>query len=274
MATPGYFRTLKIPLLAGRAFSEHDRRGTPRVIAVNQTLARRLWPGEDPLGRRLVIDYQAGAYPYEVVAVVGDTRHRGPRSEPRRELFIPHAQNPYLAMNVALRVSGDPRAVEALARQELRRMDPAQPVQRVFRLEQVVAASVAAERFTRGLFLALAGIGLALAATGLYALLSFLVARRGHELGVRTALGATRLSLAALVVGESLRLAGAGALAGLALAAGLSRLMGSQLFGVSPADPAAHAGAAALLLAAALAAALQPALRAASVDPARALRAE
>jgi putative ABC transport system permease protein len=147
-------------------------------------------------------------------------------------------------------------------------------VHRVVQLEDVVAASVAAERFTRGLFLALAGIGLALAATGLYALLSFLVARRGHELGVRTALGATRFSLAGLVVGESLRLAGAGALVGLALAAALTRLMGSQLFDVSPADPLAHAGAALLLALAALLAALQPALRAARVDPTRALRAE
>lgn len=274
MATPGYFRTLRIPLLAGRELTEDDRRGTPRVIAVNQTLARRLWPGEDPVGRRLMIDYQAGVYPYEIVAVVGDTRHRGLRGEPRRELFIPHAQNPYLAMNVVLRTTTAPLDVERLARRELRALDPAQPVQRVFRLADVVAASVATERFTLGLFLALAGVALALAATGVYALLSFLVARRSHELGIRIALGATRPRLAALVVGESLRLVALGGVFGLGLAAGLSHLMASQLYGVSRTDPTAYAVALALMLAIAAAAALPPARRAAAVDPVRAMRAE
>jgi hypothetical protein len=236
MATPGYFRTLRIPLLAGRAFSDDDRLGTARVSAVNQTLARRLWPNQDAVGRRLVIDYGAGPYPYEVVAVVGDTRHRGLRGEPRRELFIPHAQNPYLALNIALRTTAPPRDVELLARKELRALDPAQPMQRAFLLADVVRASAESERLTLRLFLALAVLALVLAATGLYALLSFLVARRRHELGVRIALGATRARLLALVMGESLRLLATGGVLGLGLAALLARLLSSQLYGVAPTD--------------------------------------
>jgi putative ABC transport system permease protein len=272
MATPGYFRTLRIPLLAGRPFDDDDRFGGPRVIAVNQTLARRLWPGADAVGRRLVIDYQAGAYSYEVVAVVGDTRHRGLRGEPRRELFLPHAQNPYLALNVALRTTAPPRDVELLARKELRGLDPAQPMQRAFLLADVVRASTQSERLTLRLFGVLALLALALAATGLYALLSFLVARRRHELGIRIALGATGSRLRSLVLGESLRLLAAGSALGLALAAALSRLLSSQLYGVSPADPAAHLMALLLLGLVVALASLQPAGRAAAVDPVRALR--
>jgi predicted permease len=272
MATPGYFRTLRIPLLAGRAFSEDDRLGTARVAAVNQTLARRLWPNEDAVGRRLMLDYGAGAYAYEVVAVLGDTRHRGLRGEPRRELFIPHAQNPYLAMNVALRTTAPPRDVERLARRELRALDPAVPVRRTFLLADVVRASTESERLTLRLFVALALLALTLAATGLYALLSFLVARRRHELGVRIALGASRPRLLALVMGESLRLLALGGALGLGLAAVLARLLASQLYGVSPQDAATHLLALLLLVAVAVVASLAPARRAASVDPVRALR--
>jgi len=116
MATPGYFGTLGLPLVAGREFSDRDDADAPRVVIVNQKLARNAWGSENPIGRNLILDYQRGPYPYQVVGVVGDARHDGPRSEPVPEIFIPHSQNPYLVMNVIARTAVDPAAVAQAAR--------------------------------------------------------------------------------------------------------------------------------------------------------------
>ena len=274
MATPGYFDTIGMKLLRGRDFSADDRRETPRVIVVNQTMARHTWPNDDPLGKRLMIDYQTGVYPYEVVGVVNDTRHLGLKSAPRREVFIPHGQNPYLAMNVIVRSSADAALLAKAVAQQVATLDPAQPVERVRLLEDVVAAASGPDRFAAALLLALAFVAAVLAATGIHGLLSYLVARRSHELGVRLALGAEKRDLLQLVLGESARLIGVGTAAGLLISLALARLVAALLFEVSAHDMATFTLVALAMLLLGLLASYLPARRAMQVDPMVALRAE
>ncbi len=274
MATPGYFETIGMKLLRGRDFSEHDRRETPRVIVVNETLARTTWPNDEPIGKRLMIDYQTGVYPYEVVGLVNDTRHRGLKNAPRREVFIPHGQNPYLAMNVVVRATRDPALLKKALAREVAALDPAQPVERVRLMEDVVREASGPDRFAVALLAALALVAALLAATGIYGLLSYLVARRSHELGVRLALGAERRDVLRLVMGESARLVVAGTAAGLLLSLALARLVGALLFEVSAYDGATFALVPLAMVVVGLAASYVPARRAMQVDPIVALRAE
>ena len=147
MATPGYFGTLGLPLMAGREFTDRDDADAPRVVVINQKLATNAWGSENPVGRRLVLDYQQGPYPYEVVGVVRDDRHKGPRSEPVPEIFIPHAQNPYLVLNVIARTTLDPVAVAQTARAYALRVDPDQPVHSVTTMDQLLGDAVQLDRF-------------------------------------------------------------------------------------------------------------------------------
>ena len=273
MSTPGYFQTIGMKLLGGRDFSDRDRRDTPRVIVVNQTMARQTWPNDDPLGKRLMIDLN-GLYPYEVVGVVNDTRHMGLKNAPRREVFLPHGQAPYLAMNVLVRASGDPSLLTKAVAREVAALDPAQPVERVRMMEDVVSAASAADRFAAALLVALALVAAALAATGIYGLLSYLVARRSHELGVRLALGAERRDVLRLVMGESARLLTSGTALGLLLSLVLARLVSALLFEVSAYDAATFGAVPLAMALLGLAASYVPARRAMRVDPIVALRAE
>ena len=272
MATPGYFRTLGLPLLAGREFTDRDDQDAARVVIVNQTLARDAWGTVDPVGRNLVLDYQRGPYPYQVVGVVRDSRFDGPRSEPVPEIFIPHAQNPYLVMNVIARTRLDPVAVAQTARAHALRVDPDQPVHSVTTMEQLFGDAVQLDRFAMLLITLFAVGGLITAAGGVYALLAYTVAQRRREIALRMALGASPRRVARSIVTESLLLAAAGGALGLAGAAAGSRFARSLLFGVAPQDPVTLVTAVVLLLAVVVAASWLPARRAALIDPSRALR--
>ncbi|PYQ08079.1 MAG: hypothetical protein DMF82_02240 [Acidobacteria bacterium] len=272
MVTPGYFNTMRMALRRGRGFTADDGPDRPRIIVVNETLARRAFPGRDPVGQRLVIDYRGGAYPYEIVGVVGDTRFRGLKAEPRPELFIPHAQNPYLGLSLVVRTSSDPAAMLRRVQREIAAVDPLQPAYGLVTMDDLVRRSVAADRFATVLLGLLAGLALALAATGIYGVLSFLVAQRTHEIGLRMALGATRRAVVRMVMGESLRLTLAGCGIGLLASLGLARAAAGLLYEVRPDDPATLGGVVALMAGVALLAALVPAHRASRLDPLVALR--
>jgi putative ABC transport system permease protein len=261
-------------LRRGRGFTDADDDRAPRVIVVNETLARQAFGTDDPVGRRLVLDYLGGAYPYEIVGLVGDVRFGSVKATPRPELFIPHAQNPYLDLTVVVRAQGDAASMVARVRQEIAAVDPRQPAHAVATMEDLVRRSTAADRFLTALILGLAALALVLAATGLHGLLAYLVGQRTQELGLRQALGATPLQVIGLVLGESLRLVLAGGGVGLLLAVALLPQVSALLYEVGPSDVWAWAGATGLLLATALLASLIPARAAARVDPLSALRAE
>ena len=230
------FGTLGLPLIAGREFTDGDDDDAPRVVIVNQKLARAAWGAEDPVGRNLVLDYQRGPYPYEVVGVVRDDRD-GPRSEPVPEIFIPHAQNPYLVMNVIARTSLDPMAVAQTARASALRVDPDQPVHSVTTMQQLLGDAVQLDRFAMLLVTLFAIGGLITAAGGVYALLAYTVVQRRREIALRMALGASPRRVARAIVMESLALAVAGGSIGLVAAAASSRFARTMLFGVAPQDP-------------------------------------
>lgn len=271
MATPGYFRAIGIPLKAGRLFEKTDGEDAPRVVLVNEALARKAFP-LGAVGKRLVIDYQAGEYPYEIVGVVGDTRFAGPRAEPRPEVFIPHAQNPYLDVNVAVKTSAAPWTLTGPIRETVRAMDPAQPVHSIVLMEGLAAEAVAADRFLALLLAALAISALVLSLAGVAGVLAAEVSQRGRELGIRLALGASPMSVRRTVLGDALGLVLVGGVLGLTAAALLARLLGALLFGVSPLAPWAYAAALLVLAASALVAADGPARRAMRLDPATSLR--
>jgi putative ABC transport system permease protein len=272
MATPGYFGTLRLPLTAGREFTDRDDADAPRVVIVNQMLARNTWGTENPVGRNLILDYQRGPYPYEVVGVVGDARDDGPRSEPVREIFIPHSQNPYLVMNVVARTTLAPVAVARTARAYALRVDPDQPVHSVTTMDQLLGDAVQLDRFAMLLITLFAVAGLITAAGGVYALLAYTVVQRRREIAVRMALGASPRRVARSIVLESLVLAAAGGTIGIVGAAASTRFARTLLFGVAPQDPVTLVTAVAVLLVVVVAASWLPARRAALIDPARAMR--
>lgn len=274
MITPRYFETMKIPLREGRAFTAGDHMNAPRVVVVNTELARRVWSGESAVGRQLVIDYRGGKYPYEVVGVAGNTRYYGFRSQAEPEIFIPHAQNPYLALNVIARTGGDAAVLGRAAERVALEIDPAQPVHSLVTMEELMARWVAPDRFMLELFGAFAALAMLLAGIGIYGVMAQMVALRTHEIGIRMALGAKRRDVLRLVAGEAWRFIGAGIGIGLLSAFALSRFMARLLYGVSAQDPATFVTVVFVLAALAAAASLAPAVRAARVEPMRALREE
>jgi putative ABC transport system permease protein len=271
MATPGYFATLRLPLISGREFTDRDDAEAPRVVVVNQKLARQAWGSEDPVGRHLILDYQRGPYPYEVVGVVRDARDDGPRSEPVPEIFIPHSQNPYLIMNVIARTTLDPAALAQTARAYALRVDRDQPVHSVTTMEQLLGNALQLDRFAMLLITLFAVAGIITAAGGVYALLAYTVVQRRREIAVRMALGASPRRVARSIVMESLVLALAGGTIGIVGAVASSRFARRLLFGVAPQDPVTLVTAVAVLLVVVVAASWLPARRAALIDPARAL---
>jgi predicted permease len=272
MATPGYFATLGLPLIAGREFSARDATTAPRVIIVNESLARSAWNGQDPLGRTLVLDYQGGPTERQVVGVVRDARYDGPRSAPAPEIFIPHAQNPYLVMNVVVRTTVEPAALGQSARAQALKVDPDQPVHSVTTMDRLLDDALQQDRFAMLLVALFAAAGLVTATTGVYALLAYTVAQRRREIAVRMAIGASSTSVARLIVAESLLLATIGCVVGAAGVATVSRLGQSILFGIAPQDPLTLASTAAVLLAAVLVASWLPARRAARINPVSVMR--
>lgn len=274
MATPDYLKTIGLPLKKGRWLAESDQFDTPRVIAINEALARETWPEGDAVGKRLIIDYLGGKYPYEIVGVVGDARYYGLKREAVPEVFIPHAQNPYLSMNVVIKTSSDPASLVDVIRREVLALDTGQPVHSILTMDQMINRWVAPDRFSMMLLGLLASIAMALAATGVYATLMYTVSRRTHEIGVRMALGASRSDVFKLVLKDSMKLILAGLTLGLAGAIALTRVVSGLLYNVSATDPATFLVVPLILATVALLASYIPARRAMRVEPMIALRQE
>ena len=272
MATPGYFETMGISLLQGRNFTEQDRRDTVAVIIVNKRMADQVWPNQNPVGKRLMLDYNRGKYAYEVVGVIGGIRYYGLKVDSRPEVFIPHAQNAYLPMNLVVRTASDPTRMVEPVKAQVREIDPLQAVSNIRTMDTLVSRSVATDRFSMWLLGLLGSLALALAATGLFSLLSYLVSQRTHEIGVRMALGAQHRDILRLVLGQGALLLAAGLAIGLGASFICARLLSSLLFGISTTDPLTFIITPALLSLAALLACYIPARRATKVDPLAALR--
>jgi putative ABC transport system permease protein len=272
--TPDYFTALRIPLHRGRPLTEHDTSTTPLSVLVNETFARRYFPGRNPLGERLKFlgDYFDGA----IVGVVGDVRQRGLESDALPEMYISYLQKPMLwpTMNLVIRTTIDPAMLAASVRQAIQAVDPNQPIYNAQPMEQLVATSLAARRFSMLLLAAFAVLAVLLAAAGIYGVISFAVAERAREIGIRLALGAQARNVLQLVAVQGMKPILSGIALGVGAAYALTRLMKSLLFGVSATDPLTFAGVALLLLVVALLASLLPARRATKVDPLIALRHE
>lgn len=274
MATPGYFETMGIAIREGRNFNEHDRRESVAVMLVNRSMAEKVWPGESAVGKQLMLDYNRGKYAYEVVGVTEDLRYYGLKKEPAPEVFIPHAQNAYLPMNVVVRTRSNPARLSETIKAQVRGLDATQPVSNVITMDQLVSRSVATDRFSMWLLGSLASLALVLATTGLFSLLSYLVSRRKHELAVRVALGAQHRDISKLVLGQGAVLLLAGIGLGLVASFVCTRFFASLLFGVGATDPVTFLTTPSLLAFVAFLACYIPARRATKVDPSEALRAE
>jgi predicted permease len=271
LASPGYFAAMGVPLIAGRDFNEHDLYAAEPVVIVSATLARQVFEGRSPLGRRIKCGLERDEW-MRVVGVVGDMRNDNPAVPPGPELYMSYRQHPYHAndLHIVVRAQAD---VSAAARKTIARIDPAIPV-KVSTLEQFHSDAVALPRFRTFLLIVFAGLAATLATAGVYAVMSYVAAQRQAEMGVRLALGATGGDVVSILVGRGAKLTAIGLACGLAMALVMGRLIESMLYGIRLEDPLAIGGAVLLLSGAALLAALIPALRASRVDPVLALREE
>lgn len=273
MATsPGFFKTMSVAPIRGRIFTEEDREESAPVAVVSEALAKRFWPSEDAIGKRI-------GYPYEspcltIVGVVPNVRLDSLRDTANIAVYVPFRQRkfPSPEMTIVLRSNGDAGVVERQLRSSVSAIDRTVPVSAVRSMDDVVSASVARPRFMTFIVGGFALAALLLGATGIYGVMSYVVSRRTHEMGVRIALGATSRDIFRLVVGRGAMLAAVGALVGCAVAVGATRALGSLLFEVSATDPLTFGSAVVLFVAAAVFASAGPARRATRADPATALR--
>jgi putative ABC transport system permease protein len=267
--SPGYFQTMGIPLRQGRFFTDRDVQGRPRFAIVNETLARRYFAGR-ALGRRIS---QGRGEPWiEIAGIVGDIRFSKLSSEPMPEVYYPVAQEPRTLMWLAVRTAADPLRLVASIRSEIQAVDRDVPVGSVMTMDERVSKSLGTSRFLLFLLIAFAGVALLLAGVGAYGVMSYSVAQRTHEIGVRVAVGARGEDILALVVKHGLRLTVLGVAIGLAASFAVTRVLLSFLYGVSPTDPVTLGAASLVMAGVALVASYMPARRAAKVDPIVALR--
>lgn len=276
-ATPGFFDAFGMELRHGRGFTVADDAGAVPVAVVNEAFVRRyIPPGDDATGRRFTFGDPAapGTEWLDIVGVVADARRSGLAAPVRPEAYLPHAQVARNALTYVIRFSGDANTLMPLVRAAVREVDPLVPVASVATIDQILVESLAARRFVTMLLGAFATLGLLLAAIGIYGVVSYLVAQRRREVGIRMAMGATRGDVLRLIVGQSLRQVVPGIVLGGIAAVLVTRLLRSQLFGVTPADPPTFAGVALILLAVGAVASYVPARRAARTDPQVALREE
>jgi putative ABC transport system permease protein len=284
LVTPGYFPTMGLRLRAGRLLTATDRTGAPLVMVINETLAHRAWPGQDPLGKRVACCEPGpnGTPSWKtVVGVVADVRAHGVGEAAPPEFYLPMSQAPRAAwrwidrtMTLALRTGADPLAAAPVMRDAVWSVDRSLPVYSIATMDDRRSASLAASRFSTLLLTVFGGIALLLAAIGVYGVISYGVTQRAQEIGIRVALGAGRARVLRLVVGHAVALTSLGLALGLGGAMLLSRLIGGLLFRVSPTDPPTLGAGVVVLTGVALIAALLPAERAARLDPAVTLRAE
>lgn len=284
VTTPGYFEAMGIPARRGRLLTADDRLPGRPVVVINETTARRYWPAEDPVGKRLRLGGSVDTLPREIVGVVGDVKHKGVDQETRPEMYLPHAQFPSArpdsagaaarAMTLVIRTDGDPARLAAAVRAIIGRIDRELPVAQVRTLDEVFSASVSTPRFTTVLLGAFGGLALVLAALGVYGVISYSVAQRSQEMGIRMALGARGTDVVRLVVVQGMRPATVGLVLGVLAAIAGTRLMRQFLYGVSETDPASFAAGVLALGVAGLVATVIPARRATRADPLTALRAD
>ena len=272
-ASPGFFTTMGIAILRGRDFSDHDVNGAPQVVIINDSLSRRFFPGQDPVGKMIKFSPESKEQ-YQIIGVAADTRDIHLSSAPRPEIYFPILQDAYTEIHVVVRSTLDAPAVTRLLENCLWSVDKDEPLRRVRTMTEVISGSVAEPRFRTWLLSAFATAGLTLTLIGIYGVISYSVMQRTHEMGVRIALGAQPENVLRLVLAQGLRLALLGSAIGLAGSVLLMRLLESQLYEVKPGDPATMAGAAVLMLVVAFCGSYVPARRATKVDPMIALRYE
>jgi putative ABC transport system permease protein len=273
--SPDLFHTMEIPVLKGRPFDSHDVMKAQHVIIINETLARRYFPGTDPLGKRMTLNDEN---PKEedwatIVGVVQDTRQRELSGEPAAEMYLPFAQSPHRSMALMIRTTS-PESVVNVVRRDVQSLDPNLPIYGIQTMKNVMSESIAAARFRTLLLAVFAALAFVLAIAGIYGVMSYAVTQRTQEIGIRMALGARSLDVLKLIIRNGMLLAAIGATIGLAGAFALTRLMTSLLFGVSPTDVFTFSLVTTVLLLVALSACYIPARRAAKVDPLVALRYE
>jgi putative ABC transport system permease protein len=271
--TANFIATLRVPLITGRDIEERDLTDSALVAVINQTMAERLWPGQDALGRRFRFGNSGDEW-FTVVGVAADLKQRT-LSDPRQnQVYVPYPHSAYRGMTLLLRTAADPTTVTASVRDAIRRVDPLLPVFDVQSMEAMYRFSTWEQRLYGGMFGSFAAIALLLASVGLYGVMAYMVTLRTHEIGVRMALGAERRHVLGLVVRRGLTLTGIGLAIGLVGAFALTRVLSNLLFGVTTTDPPSFLGIPAMLAAVALLASWVPARRAARVDPMLALRYE
>jgi putative ABC transport system permease protein len=273
--SPSYFRAIETPLIKGRFFNDADNADAPQVIVVNQAFAKKFWPNQDALGKRIVMGGMSDNPKWiTVVGVVGDMRHFGLDVDPKPEMYVPFAQNPYFTTIHVVRSNQDPRSLLPAIRREIQAIDPAVPLANVRPFENVIADSVAPRRLSVVLLGVFAGVAVLLASVGIYGVMSFLVVQRTHEIGVRMALGAQRSDILKLILSRSIKLVSAGAVIGLMVALMSTSALQTLLYNVSAFDTSTFVLVTILLAAVALAASYLPAMRATKADPIIALDAE
>ena len=280
IATDGYLEAMGERVIRGRGISPDDRSETQLVALINEDMARRYWSGQDPIGRRFKIGGDPSRPFVTVVGIVGDVRHNELTGVVKEKFYVPHTQwhksvgNAIRSMTLVVKAAGDPSALTASVRQEIRKLDPNLPVADIRTMDDVVGATLSTPRFTGMLLLVFAVLALALSAIGIYGVLSYVVSRRTREIGIRVAIGAGRMQVLRMVLGQGIVLTLTGVVIGIGVAIWASTLMRDMLHGVTPGDPMTFAAVGAVLTVVAILASLVPALRATRVDPVVALKTE
>ena len=271
--SPDYFSTLGIRIVRGRGFTERDDERAASVVVINETMAAKYWPGEDPIGKRVQLRYNDSP-PREIVGIAGDVKQTNLTDSVTPQMYAPFVQAPWPFLMAVARTTAAPEAAAGSLRQALAHLDPEQSAGEIRTFDQYLARSIATPRFTAILLGAFAALALLLAGFGLYGVMAYSVAQRSREIGIRIALGAQAADVRSLVVSQAVRLGAAGLTIGVAGALAVTRVLDSLLFGVTASDPLTFAAVSAALVGVLVLAAYLPARRATRVDPIEALRAD
>jgi putative ABC transport system permease protein len=272
--SPDSFKAIGIPLKEGRAFNERDREGSPQVVVISEAMARRFWPGQNPIGQRLTASFHDKLGPREIVGVVGDVKSNGLDDDAAATMYLPFRQAPRPWITFVARTTGDPQNFVQPISKAIYAVDKEQAITSVRTMEQVLTESLAGRRFNMTLLITFSALALMLAAVGVYGVMSYSVMLRKRELGIRMALGARAVDVLRLVLGQGLALTLIGVGVGMAGAYALTRLMSSLLYGVSATDFLTFGSVSCVIVVVGLLASFLPARRATKVDPLIALRSD
>jgi putative ABC transport system permease protein len=273
---PGYFGTMGIPIIRGRDFTDRDKANSKDAVVISEKTAQHYWPGQDPIGKRLKPGATASDVPWrEMIGVVKDVRQNDFIAEPKMQMYFSYRQLKDLTANaLVVRATVDPMSLANSIRNAIWAVDKDQPVADIDTMDHIVLEAIARQRFSMLLLGIFAALALVLAAVGIYGVMSYSVTQRTHEIGIRMALGARRTDVLQMTIKQGLKLVSIGMILGLVAAFLVTRILTSQLFGVSATDPITFTGISLVLLAVAILASYLPALRATRVDPITALRAQ